>query len=247
MNPGEPEYPLGFPDVAMRPFKKPDALNKILIGGLISLIPLLGQILISGYLIEYSRRIINRKNSWTLPDFEKWQDFLGIGFAVFLGWIIYGIGFLCIGGVVALPFWGALVASADKIKNTENPAAVLAIISAIFIPILIMFALLFIAGLIIPVLMVLYARSGNFGDLFNLPAALRLIFSSFRDYAVTIGIAILAWMAFAMALGMVGGIPIIGTFILAPIGGAVLGFGMNLVVYSAFSEFYFKNHQDAGL
>jgi hypothetical protein len=243
----EPEYPLSFPDFAMRPFKKRDALNKILIGGLISLVPVIGQIIISGYLIGYIKKIINRKDSWTLPGFDNWQETFAPGLAVFIGWIFYAIGFLAISTVVAVPFWGGVVVSIDKIKNTNNPAAIMAVISAILIPLLIICALLFLFALVIPVMMILYAKSDRFTDLFNFGAAYRLIFSNFMDYVVTVGVTFLTWMIFGMIVGVLGGIPILGTFILAPIGGAIFGFGMNLVVYSAFAEFYYKNHQDAGL
>jgi MFS family permease len=242
----EPEYPLSMIDAVMRPLKESDNLRKILIGGFISMIPIFGQIFISGYLVEYAGKIIHRKDSWSLSDFSDFMNTFIVGIMVFLANFIYGIVTLGISAITIAPFWGGLRLAIKSTENANSPAAIMAVVSAIIIPLLFIFLLFSLFALVMPIMTMLYARSRNFGDFFNFGAAFRLILGNFTDFVIASTVASLVVMINFSVVGIIGSVPLIG-LILAPIGGSILWFGASLIIYSAYAEFFYKSYRDSGL
>lgn len=83
-------------------FEDPDWVKKIVIGGLISLIPLVGQLLVAGYMIAVGRNVI-RGNPQPLPDWSDFGQFLVDGLFAIVISIVYAIPILVVICLVLLP------------------------------------------------------------------------------------------------------------------------------------------------
>lgn len=65
-------------------------ISKMILGGLVSMIPVLGYFLVQGYLIEVIRRVVNN-DSEKLPQWDNWGQKFGDGLAyIFLAIILVG-------------------------------------------------------------------------------------------------------------------------------------------------------------
>ncbi|MCK5053460.1 MAG: DUF4013 domain-containing protein, partial [Anaerolineales bacterium] len=99
------------------PFQDEEWVKKIVLTAVISLIPLIGQVALTGWLVELTRRVI-RGDSEPMPD---WADFGGI--------LILGLKTVAIGFVYALPliFISFPVAVIDAIFEYETASALYSI------------------------------------------------------------------------------------------------------------------------
>ena len=71
------------------PFKDPDWVKKILIVGLITIIPIIGEIFLLGWAVEITRRVIQNEPT-PLPDID-FGTHLSKGFQVFIIELVYAI------------------------------------------------------------------------------------------------------------------------------------------------------------
>ncbi len=71
------------------PFKDPDWFKKIGLVGLVSIIPIVGQLVLIGWAVEITKRVIDGFDN-VLPDLD-FGDQLGKGFQVFLIGLVYAI------------------------------------------------------------------------------------------------------------------------------------------------------------
>lgn len=245
----DPGEPLGEIDAVMRPYKDPDAARKMLIGGLVSGIPIVGQIVLVGYQVEYIRRIIFRENFWTLPCWDEWEKYLKNGAMFFLANVIYAIVLGSISVAAMIPFWGTVILTAKKFENSDSPFVVCGALTALLIPISIILVFALILGALLPMLQMLYSRKLQFGDAFKLGAAVRLITTDFGGYVVASLIATGLGIIFALAMqiiGLIAVIPILG-WLVAMVAGLVGSFALSLSVVSIFAEYYYRNHKAAGV
>lgn len=93
--------------------RQPGAAAKILIGGLLFLVPIIGWLWIGGYIVRTVRSVM--AGSEQLPEWTEWGDLAMLGLYVWLGSLIYGIpgavlGRLGVPGAVLSSFWGIAVA-----------------------------------------------------------------------------------------------------------------------------------------
>lgn len=94
----------------------PKWLTKILIGGLISLIPIVGTFLISGYAIATGRRVMER-HPYPLPEWDNMGDLIKKGFFYLVIGRVYAmpIVLLTIGFAVIVIILGALAGGSDVV------------------------------------------------------------------------------------------------------------------------------------
>ena len=104
------------------PFQDEEWVKKIVLTAVISLIPLVGQLALIGWLVELTRRVI-RGDSEPLPD---WADFGGI---LVLGLKIFAIGFVYALPLIILAFPMALI---DALFNNESATTVYTIVTICF-------------------------------------------------------------------------------------------------------------------
>jgi hypothetical protein len=88
-------------------FQEPGWLAKLLVGGLILVLPVVGWVLASGYLLEVARRVIVADERTKLPSWNSWGRYLQRGVVIFLLTVIWSM-------ILALPTLvpGYLIAAA---------------------------------------------------------------------------------------------------------------------------------------
>jgi hypothetical protein len=83
-------------------FEDSDWLQKIIIGGLVSLIPIIGQFLVLGYMLQIGRNVI-RGNPRPMPDWSDFGQLLVDGFYVFVIGLVYALPIIIVMCIVLLP------------------------------------------------------------------------------------------------------------------------------------------------
>lgn len=83
-------------------FDDPDWVKKIIIGGIVSLIPVIGWFLVLGYMVAVGRNVI-RDNPQPLPDWADFGQFLVDGLYAFIISLVYSLPILVVLCLVMLP------------------------------------------------------------------------------------------------------------------------------------------------
>jgi len=105
------------------PFEDPDWLKKIALAGLVSLIPIVGQLFIAGWGLEVARRVI-KGESTLLPDID-FGTHLGLGFKQLVIGFVYALPMIVLWIPVAIVGAGGAAAGMDE----ETLAIVAGVIS----------------------------------------------------------------------------------------------------------------------
>jgi MFS family permease len=259
------DLPLTTMECISRPFKfRNAAAVNMLIGGAIYLIPVIGQVLLGGYLIDYARKVINRDNPSELPDWNRWSEFGVTGLMVFLASLIYMFIFSVMSFAVSVPFWAQIISAGKKFieqsqqcgYNPNDPATIASLgnpfvtfILALFVPIMIICVIGFAIMLLAPILQVLYARNTNFMDLFNIVSAIKLVMFNIFDFLgiilVMIVLVIVELVAFTIVGGVLAFIPLLGQVGVALLANMVFAVANGVIWMSLMGEFYRKNRTAA--
>jgi len=214
-------------------FDDEEWLNRLLIGALISIIPIFGGFAVTGYAIAVLRNV-EAGSSRPLPRWDGLGEFFVDGLFYWIATLVYSIPLF----VVMVPI--ALVAvlpaiSADNQDLTTVLSGVAVVVSAG------LGCLAFVYGLflwiITPVLQIRYAKTGQLGACFHIGEV-------FRFLTGHIGALVLAqlatWAAGLVASAVVGGIvsvlsliPICGWIVAAILGLAMIPMGFWLLLFSA--------------
>ncbi len=101
-------------------------ITKVLIGGLIQFVPLLGTIAILGYSYRVAQNVA-RGNPRPLPAWGEFGDFLGRGFLALIIQIVYLLPFIVLYGV----FLFLTVAGAAAAEDSEAVAGVLGLLGVV--------------------------------------------------------------------------------------------------------------------
>ncbi len=142
------------------PFQDPDWLKKIIIPAVVMLIPVLGMIVVLGWMLDITRRVI-RQETAPLPDLDFGKN-LSDGFKGFVIGLVYAIPAI----IFSLPpaLVSGLTASGDSgTAETLGPVAIIVMLCC--------YGLLFVYALALNVL--LPAAMGNFIATGNMGAAFR--------------------------------------------------------------------------
>ncbi len=104
------------------PFQDEEWVKKVVLTAVISLIPIIGQIALIGWLVELTRRVI-RGDAEPLPD---WADFGGI--------LVLGLKMFAIGFVYAIPlmFMTIPMAIFDALVDSDSAVALYTIVTLCF-------------------------------------------------------------------------------------------------------------------
>jgi hypothetical protein len=84
-------------------FDDEDWVKKIALGGLLSLIPVIGVFLVIGYGLEVTKRVI-KGDAEVLPDWSDFGGYLTKGFMVFLIFFVYMLPVLLIQACASIPY-----------------------------------------------------------------------------------------------------------------------------------------------
>ncbi len=157
-------------------FEDEDWLKKIALGGLLSLIPVIGIFLVIGYGLEVTKRVI-KGDVEVLPDWSDFGGYLTKGFLVFLIAFVYLLPVILVQICSSLPF---LYENAD-----ETLLTVFTIVTVCFGCFTFLYSLA--AYLVLPAAVGRYAATGELGEAFKLGA----IFGMVKDNLGTYGMVLL--------------------------------------------------------
>jgi len=203
------------------PMEDKDWIMKIIIGGVLSIIPIINFIA-SGYQLKVMKNAINKTPG--MPDWKGFMDLFVKGLIVFVIALLFMIVPLIIFGAIA----GFSAISAVMGDLTNPYSVVMAILPALFIGGI----LLLIIGFILPMAIAMYAKSDNFSDAFKFSEILNRIKSIFSEYLISYLIIVI----FGIILGLIMLIPIIGWII-----GFFGTFYLGIVALNMFGELYLKS------
>ncbi|HEX2171703.1 MAG TPA: DUF4013 domain-containing protein [Dehalococcoidia bacterium] len=220
---------LTFREACRAPFADPDWASKLALGGALNLLPLIGATWPAGYALALGRQRLRDPAERRLPPWTGWRDLFRDGLAVWtiaLLWPAPGLLLLSIGFsflIVAIIEWAGLATTGCSVT-----APALAWMAA--------GAVLLIGGLIpVPAALLLYLRTGRFGDAFHLAAIGRVIR---RDVA---GYLSVWWRCFLSAFALVIASVVPPVLLLLLIIGPWVGFHLTLVWTLLWAEWAAEN------
>ncbi len=202
-----------------------DWAQKVLIGGVINIIPFIN-FLSSGYNLKVMKGAIDGR-----PEMPEWND-LGDLFIRGLIAIVISIVYLIIPIIVLLISLGGIVFAALSGGLSGDMGMALGAIGGAIGGILISLALFLILGFLIPMALGMYIKEDNMGAAFRFGEVLSRIKSVFVDYLTVYIVLIILWII----LGLFISVPILGFLILI-----FGGFYISAVGANMFGKVYAKS------
>ena len=180
-------------------FEDEDWIKKILLGALISLIPIVGQFVVTGYAIAVLRNV-KAGAGRPLPEWGEFSDYLVDGLKFWVVTLVYAIPIM----VVVCPLtlvWVVPVAS----RGNEDLLAILSGIAGLVILGLACLAVLYgvFLALLTPVLRIRYAETGQIGACLRLGDMVRYLGHNVGSILVAALVAFLVGGVVTFALGAV--------------------------------------------
>jgi len=166
-------------------FEDEDWVKKIAVGGLISLIPVIGIFLVLGWGVEITKRVINGDVE-VLPDWSDFGGYLSRGFMVFV------IAFLIFLPVILVQSCGSGLPFLTESYDQEALTTAMWVLSACFTCITILYSI--VAYMILPAAVARYAATGEFGAAFKLGEIFKVVRNNLGTYAMVLLGGILASM-----------------------------------------------------
>lgn len=205
--------------------KDRDVTNKLLVGGAVSLVPILN-FAAAGYALNTFRNVLRgNDDSEVLPDWSEFGDHFMKGLMLFLISLAYMFVPLTIAGFAVVPFVMALV-SGQEAAIGASLAGMLGLLSVAGVLGLALGLLSFMGT-------ALYGESGELGAAFRFGEIFRRIGAALGDYVLVLVLSFIGSLAVSIAAGM---IPFVG-MVLA----AALMFPVQLMAWYAMGQ-VFRSH-----
>jgi hypothetical protein len=169
-------------------------ITKVLIGGLIQFVPLLGTIAILGYSYRVAQNVA-RGNPRPLPAWGEFGDFLGRGFMVLIIQIVYLLPVIVLYGV----FVFLTVAGAAAAGESEAGAGVVGLLGLCLIPLILIAAL--VCGFASLAAIMRYLATDSLGEAFKFGEVIATLRSHIGAFLMILVAGILA--------GLVAGLGVI--------------------------------------
>jgi hypothetical protein len=200
-------------------------LSKVLIGGVINLIPIVN-FAATGYWLDQTKRVTEGRDL-PLPEWDNFGGYFMKGLMAFVATFVYSLPVIIIYCCIAFAV-PALVGAGGSTSGSRSQPGPLAGLAA---PLSICFGcliLLYVLALIVfvPALYIRYATTEQFGAFFQFGPAWQLINTNIGNYAI----ALLVFIVAAMVAGLVGSIA-------CGVGAAFTGFWSYLVGAFLFGNF----------
>ncbi len=158
-------------------FEDEDWVKKIAVGGLISLIPVIGIFLVLGWGVEITKRVING-DAEVLPDWSDFGGYLSRGFMVFV------IAFIIFLPVILIQSCGSGLPFLTDSYDQEALTTALWVLTACFTCITILYSI--VAYMILPAAVARYAATGDFGAAFKLGEIFKVVRNNLGTYAMVL-------------------------------------------------------------
>ena len=180
-------------------FEDEEWVTKVLLGALISLIPIFGQFAVIGYAIAVVRNVMAGE-SRPLPAWENLGQYFGDGLMLWVATLIYALPLLILICPVAL-VWILPALAGEQ----EELVGVLAGVSGLVAAGLGCLAMLYgiLLWLLRPVLRIRYAETGEIGACLRFGEVFRYLFDNLGNILVS---QFLVWLAGLVLVSVVGGL-----------------------------------------
>lgn len=190
------------------PFEDDDWISKLLLGAIVSLVPILN-FAWTGYTVDIVRNIIDGV-SRPLPEWSDFGDKFVKGFLIWAAGFIYSLPALIIGciplGLLVIP------ASVESSNTSETLLSIFAGVGIIFACLIILYAL--ILSFYFPAVFINFAIKKTFGSCFEVGEIIRIVSKNINKYLtawlVTIVSAIVVGIIIAIISTILGSILCIG-------------------------------------
>ena len=188
-----------------------DWIKKTVIGGVLALFSFLfiPIFFLIGYQVAVVRKVMNGEEH-PLPDWDDWGKLFMDGLVLWVAQFVYALPVVLLSLCSFFIWVPAATDPGGDIGAALSGAAIFGLVVLACLVFLFAIALAF----IIPALYVQYARTGEFGPMFQIGEVISIA----RENFVDILIVIVASIAAGIVLGLVTWIPICGWLILAPLG-----------------------------
>jgi hypothetical protein len=195
------------------PFQDKSWLSKLLIGGLISIIPILNFALV-GWMVDIAKRVMDHELE-ELPGWDNFgKKFMG-GLYYTVASFIYALPVILVSCVLFAISFGSTFAAAQSGSTDEVIGAIMAGNSFVAICLgclMVLYGL--VLSVLMPALMVHYAKEGNFGSMFKLGTVFGIVRENtgtfFMAWLVALVFSFVAGLALGGAMTILSVIPCIG-------------------------------------
>lgn len=227
------------------PFKDPKFVEKTAIGGLLSLIPLVGGLFPQGFVVNYiaAKTAEGREE---LPLWENWGSIFWKGCVAYFITVLY----MLIPGVVAIALCGGGILGLVSAAMQRDWSGVFTACMSLGAGLLAGGLLAIAFGFLVPMAIVRYSRSGSFGAAFELGLIWNIISKDFMGYFMTYLAGIGLGIALGILLGVVGVVigwlPVIGWLLMMFLGG-MGGMIVSLMTSSAYAAVHGIERRPAAL
>jgi hypothetical protein len=147
------------------PFDDGEWVKKILIGGLVTLIPVVGSFIVYGYMLEVTRRSFAGSDG----ELPEWDDLGGMLASGFFLWLAYMVWFL---PIILLIICAAFVIIFSGLASGSDALIGISFLFMFMVLMPLIFLVSILAAVIQPLLLARYALERRFGALFEFGAIL---------------------------------------------------------------------------
>lgn len=189
-------------------FEDPDWIKKVGIAALVFLIPLIGPIILLGWGLEITRRVINNDPT-PLPGWDNFSEFVSKGFQAFVVSFAYALPIILL-AVCGQGLTIAVAATAGNSSNSDAAAGIISVVGICMACFIFLFAIA--AGFLIPAAHGNLAATGELGSAFRFNEVIGLVRAAPGPYVMVI-------------LGV-----FLANLILSPLGTLICGIGLLFTV-----------------
>ena len=200
-------------------FEDEEWVSKVLIGGLIFLIPLIGQFAVIGYSFKVAQNVM-QGNPRPLPAWSEFGDHLMRGFYAFVIQLVYALPAAILAGIFAC----VISATAAASQNSERAGAGIGLLGACLIPLIIIVGLA--SALLSYPAIGRYLATNSLGEAFKFGDVIANVRANLGAWVMLLVVSILA--SFVGSLGAIAcGVGLLFTYFYAY---CVIGFALGQTI-----------------
>ena len=164
-------------------------IEKVLIGGLVSLIPIIGSLLLIGYGVELVRNVRNHEPE-PLPEWDDWGQKIIDGLKLFVILFVWALPMVVLYSIAFIPLMLA--------GNSDSGSSIGGVFATCLSCFLFLYGIVY--WLAIPGITIKFAEGGEIGDGFNVGEILDF---TKKHLGQIIIVALVSWLVYLLA-GLVG-------------------------------------------
>ncbi|OQY21197.1 MAG: hypothetical protein B6I35_08935 [Anaerolineaceae bacterium 4572_32.2] len=214
-------------------FEDEDWVSKLLLGSVILLIPIFGMFALIGYTIAIIRNV-KAGDPRPLPVWQDMGRYFMDGLMFWVANLLYTLPMWIFACPIAV-IWGLPALAGESEDLMAILAGVSGIVSLGLACLMSLYGI--VLALLMPVLQIRYAETGEFGDCLRVGEVFRFLFANIGPIIISQALmwvtGVVVGVVFSVVVGVLSMIPICG-WILAPVLGLLmLPFGVWLMLFSA--------------